>query len=193
MSQQRRQTLQSLIWLHEPLEQISERLSEFEWDFDDEPIVLETTAVETALMRYLKGYISAQELENWAEVMESCEEIEFEAEFSEEIQMIIHLLVNPEINYGINSDLCSHFLDVLGTTTLNSFIQDLAVRSELVRVCQMMKSNWIELIYGCRKIVQLSHSLVATDQEVFLAFVGVASECEDYPDRDKKSSFLKNI
>ncbi|OSQ48876.1 hypothetical protein [Thalassospira alkalitolerans] len=189
MQPERRQTLQSLIWLHEPLEQISERLTDFERDFDGETIVVEATAVQTILLRYLRTDISAQELESWANLIECREDLEFEAAFSEQIEMIIHQLATPEINNSINSDLCLNFLDALGTTPSDSLIQDLAVRSELVHVCHMIKSNRIELIYGCRKLIRLSHCLAKTDPKLFLMFVGVASECDDYPDHDKKKLF----
>ena len=77
MQPERSQLLQSLIWLHEPLNKLSERLTQFEWNFDGEAVVVETDAVKTVLMRYLRGYIAANELEHGAAWKECREHIVF--------------------------------------------------------------------------------------------------------------------
>lgn len=189
MQEERRHTLRSLIWLIEPLEELSKRLTEYDWDNSGTSVVVELVAVQTVLIRYLRGCISASELESWANLLSCQKGIEFETILSKQLESTIQLLATPHTTDGITTHLCSDLLNSLGTTTSDSFIKDLALRSELVLVCQMMKSNRIELIYGCRKLVQLSRFLPTSDQELFLTFVGIVSECDEYPDDDTKSLF----
>ncbi|WP_296988100.1 hypothetical protein [Thalassospira sp. UBA1131] len=192
MQKKDQHNLSSLIWLTEPLEELSERLTGYNSDYSGKSVVVELVAVQTVLMRHLRGYISAPELKNWASLIYCQKGIELEAIFSRQLEEIFQFLATPDTNDSISPSLCADFLNSLGTNPSDSLIQNLAVRSEIVRVCRMMQSNRIELIYGCRRLVQLSRSLPASEQEAFLTFVGVVSECDEYPDDDKKNLFSQS-
>jgi len=90
------------------LEEISNSLSRFPWDSDDELVKLESRHLESALSRYLSGELCASSLEKWANLIECRDDIDYE-EFAEQIRV----LANPIITEEISSALARTMLKTL--------------------------------------------------------------------------------
>ncbi|WP_428637243.1 hypothetical protein [Shewanella sp.] len=106
----RLETLKSLVSFSKPLDELSSNLSEFSWDCDREPLVVTSSQIAEVLMRYISGEIDAGELEQWANMLECREDIEFEENNEEQLENVIYSLANPELEGEINIDLCNQFL-----------------------------------------------------------------------------------
>jgi len=100
--------LEKLIEFSCDLKQISHFLSRIPWDSDDELVKLESRHLESALTCYLAGELCASSLEEWANLIECRDDIDYE-EFSEQI----HVLANPMITEEISSDLAKTMLGIL--------------------------------------------------------------------------------
>ena len=103
-------TLKNLVSFSKPLDELSSGLSEFSWDYDGEPLVVTSSQIAEVLKRYISGEIDAGEVEQWANMLECREDIEFEESNEEQLENIIYSLANPELEGEINIDLCNQFL-----------------------------------------------------------------------------------
>ncbi|QDP22687.1 hypothetical protein [Bradyrhizobium cosmicum] len=93
----RESTLSSLIRLDAPIEQLKTKLGTLTWDGD--PVVtLLRSHIAAVLDRYSRGEIDASTVEEWANLVECREDIDFEAGFEELIQAAIFDLANPILN-----------------------------------------------------------------------------------------------
>ena len=107
----RLETLKNLATFSKFLDELSSDLSEFNWDYDGEPLVVTSSQIAKVLQRYISGEIDAGEVEQWANMLECREDIEFEKNNEEQLDNIIYCLANPELEGEINIDLCNQFLE----------------------------------------------------------------------------------
>ncbi|EGQ9730915.1 hypothetical protein ACJXBB_001696 [Vibrio cholerae] len=68
------------------------------------------TKIQDVLRRFLAGEFTAEDLENWANLLECREDLEFEEGKSEEIENVIYCLANPTLQKEITIDSCKEFL-----------------------------------------------------------------------------------
>ncbi|HTM56534.1 MAG TPA: hypothetical protein VL175_21055 [Pirellulales bacterium] len=104
------EALSSLLMFDRSLDQIRGRLMEFPWDSNCELVVLATTHVQSVLRRYVAHELTSLDLENWANAVESREDIGFEAGKEELLKRIIFELANPVLNVAITPELATEFL-----------------------------------------------------------------------------------
>jgi hypothetical protein len=92
----RQAILYSLIHLDAPLAGLKAALASISWDA--EPIVtLARQDIATVLQRFIRGEIDAVAVEEWANLVEGREDIQFEPGSEEVIADAIHDLANPEL------------------------------------------------------------------------------------------------
>ena len=92
----RQAILFSLIHLDAPLVDLRAALASISWD--TEPVVtLARQEIAAILQRFFRGEIDAAAVEEWANLVESREDIRFEAGHEEAINRAIHDLANPEL------------------------------------------------------------------------------------------------
>jgi hypothetical protein len=74
---QRQVAVENLVHLRVPVDQAVSVLKSFPWDCEQELVTVGVTEVETALNRFIKGNLSTDELEAWANGIEGRDDIEF--------------------------------------------------------------------------------------------------------------------
>lgn len=103
----------SLVTFSKPLEEISNELSIFDWDYEGEPLIVKSDEIIEVLRRYISGEINAKEIEGWANLIECREDIVFEAEKESELEGVIYRLANPLLEEPISVSLCKQFVAIL--------------------------------------------------------------------------------
>ena len=75
----REQAVQSLVHFDQPLRMLDAVLRENAWDWDGPPIAtLGGANIVSVLQRYLKGDVSGDDVEAWANMLEGRDDVEFE-------------------------------------------------------------------------------------------------------------------
>lgn len=77
------------------LEDAARSLGKFPWDSDAGLVVLKREHVCRALSRYLQHQISVVDVEAWANVLESREDVDFEIGHEDLISNVVYELANP--------------------------------------------------------------------------------------------------
>ncbi|MBS4753965.1 hypothetical protein KG112_14220 [Nocardioides sp. zg-ZUI104] len=93
----RRQLLQDAIALRIPPASASSRLKVFSWDVDEELVTLTLGDVRGVVERYLAGDLSDDGIGDWAEFIESRDDIGYEPRHRDLLADLIFELATPEI------------------------------------------------------------------------------------------------
>lgn len=91
----RKNILNNLIHLNGNLNEIQIELSTFPWDINEPIVTITKNVLYSVLNKCIEHEITLTELENWANLIECRDDIDFE---NNEIQEIIFELANLEIN-----------------------------------------------------------------------------------------------
>lgn len=89
------ETVHRLIKINAPLPKTITELKDFPWDYDGTPATLYLEDLMSACSQLLTSTITDAELEEWANAIESREDICFEKNHSSEIKNFIYSLANP--------------------------------------------------------------------------------------------------
>ena len=81
-----------------PMDRLQEEFRPIEWDCEAPLGVLRASDVLAIVDRYLEGQLSAQEIYDWANLLECREDIDFLPEDRGVAQEMIFWLANPEIH-----------------------------------------------------------------------------------------------
>jgi hypothetical protein len=97
MSQQfsRQAILQSLVRLDKPVSTLADSLRELPWDSDHHLVLVTRGNLASILDRFLQGEFSAHELESWANMIESREDVGFHDDAEARVRECLHELANP--------------------------------------------------------------------------------------------------
>jgi len=98
--------LKNLVYFEKPLQELVCDLSALDWDYHGEPYIVYSGAVATVIERYLDENISAEELEEWANLLECREDLDFEEAKQEVLSCIIYDLANPTLQGDITYNGC---------------------------------------------------------------------------------------
>lgn len=93
----RHTVLRDLIELAKPIDELRRSLAAFEWDFKDIPLTMNGDHLRNVIARYVKGELSAQHVEDWANLLEGREDLTFRSSNAEVLREILHELANPEL------------------------------------------------------------------------------------------------
>lgn len=93
----RDRVLCDLINFSEPVSVMAKNLGAIDWDFDATPIELNSTHLKNVLQRYIGGDLTSGEVEDWANLIEGREDIDFESNYSQFLSDAIYELANPEL------------------------------------------------------------------------------------------------
>jgi hypothetical protein len=107
---ERLQVVQLLIEFPEDLDDISIKLSKFCFDYDGEQVILTLKDVGKALGLFIKGMKTEEEIENWANLIEGREDIEFFEDDEEILDEVMHKLANPYLQGNLTLKYCEEFL-----------------------------------------------------------------------------------
>ena len=104
--------LKDLVSFSKPINELSNMLSQLDWDYEGQPFIVNASEIKSALKRFLAGECTAQELEDWANLVECREDLEFEEKQFEAIENVIDCLANPVLQGEITPASCE---DLLGS------------------------------------------------------------------------------
>lgn len=90
----RKELLINLITMNGKIDIINSELSKFGWDYTENLVILKREHILKVLNKFLKGEISAHEVENWANLIECREDIGIEKQYKETINEAIFELAN---------------------------------------------------------------------------------------------------
>lgn len=92
---ERLKLIDDLLWFAKPVEVISSQLKLGTWDYDGLAPVFTQKHLSHALNKYLKKEIIEHDLQEWAELIECREDIDFSDSLAKEVMF---QLANSEIN-----------------------------------------------------------------------------------------------
>lgn len=93
----RKATVTQLLCLTRPLNEIEAQLTAFDWDYEGVPVELTRRHLASVLQRYLQAILSAEDIETWANLIESREDVCFEPQFARQIEVVLNELANPTL------------------------------------------------------------------------------------------------
>lgn len=108
--QKRTSLLNELLFLKRDLNQISQELKRFEWDSEEELVILDKDVLANLLNGFLTKNYSFDVLEDWANLVECREDIEYEEQNLELIKEILGALANKSISNPIDENIISSWL-----------------------------------------------------------------------------------
>jgi len=111
------QLLNSLLKLDRPLTEILAPLNALGWDNPQTFVTLKPQHITQILQSYLNHQITELEIENWANAIESREDIATE---NERLEQIIFDLANPLLTTPLTPQLAYHYLTQLETSNILS-------------------------------------------------------------------------
>jgi hypothetical protein len=89
------ETLTELLELSRPLDALQRSLSVFPWDVHEELVEMTIAHAHRIASRYLRGELSADDLEKWGNVMEGREDIYFSPRNEQLLKEFLHEIANP--------------------------------------------------------------------------------------------------
>lgn len=98
----RQQLLLELVHYNRPIEHIANELNSFPWDSEKTLVTVTSENLKNILHRFLDGEFSANQIEQWANVIEGRDDIAFEETYKDVIPEIIHQLANPMLTEDIH-------------------------------------------------------------------------------------------
>lgn len=107
------ETLNNLVSYSKPLHLLSNELSNYSWDYTELPVILTTKHLSNILKRCILGDISVLEVENWANLIECREDLDYEELNYERIEEIIFRLANPELEGDLNMSIVKKIAESL--------------------------------------------------------------------------------
>jgi hypothetical protein len=110
----RRELLVSLIQRREPVASVVKRLATLGWDSPTDLAVLRSEDVVAALRKFLSGEMPAAELEEWANAIESREDVGFELGCEAVLKELIFRLANPVLEGPLTPGVAREIIKGLG-------------------------------------------------------------------------------
>lgn len=107
VNQERLIAIKKLVEFSEDIRIISERLKFFNWDYAGQGVPLTRKNLIKTLQRFLDDEINMRTVEEWANLIECREDIEFDSAI---ISEIIYELANPYLTQPLNKVRASELL-----------------------------------------------------------------------------------
>ena len=106
--------LNCLMNFSKPLDSLSNQLKKLSWDYDGIPVIITIEHLLNVLDNYVAQKITAKQVEDWANLIECREDIDYE-EINKEriINTIFSRLANPELEGQLNIEECIMLINEL--------------------------------------------------------------------------------
>jgi hypothetical protein len=98
-----------LVRLASPLAELDELVSSLRWDCDGPIVELTAELAKHVLALYLSGEIGVAEVEHWANLVESREDISA----TPNVRQVIFTLANPALEGLLNPESAAHLIRIL--------------------------------------------------------------------------------
>jgi hypothetical protein len=112
--QERVALLKALLSMDGSVSEVLGQLAEFPWDSEEELVQLERRHVREVLRKYLEGRVTSDEVENWAEALESRDDVGFAEPI---VQDVMWTLANPELAEPLSTEVTKDVLERLEATS----------------------------------------------------------------------------
>lgn len=96
--------LQSLLRLEQPLASLADAVRQVPWDSDEYLVMLTRGHLIAILDRYVQAQLAAEDVEGWANAIESRDDIGFHEDAEAEVREILHELANPVLTVPLTRD-----------------------------------------------------------------------------------------
>jgi hypothetical protein len=109
----RNELLESLLCLARPTPEIVSDLASYGWDSEDRLVTLTRAHVVAVLRRFLSGDLAQDQVEEWANAVESREDIAIETAAERLLRDAIFELANPVLTRELTADLAADWIAAL--------------------------------------------------------------------------------
>ena len=107
---ERQAVLNSLLALDQPPEIIAGELSRFAWDVDSPLVTLTSTHAEAVLQRFVRSTLSKEDVERWANLLESREDAALALEHETVLRLLVFELANPKITRELTREVAAEWI-----------------------------------------------------------------------------------
>jgi hypothetical protein len=115
MTERRTKVLNSLLALDRPLEEIRHKLPSFGWDSEKPLVILTRSDAASILRRFTNDDLSASDVEEWASLIESREDIGFEESHERILRDLIYELANPFLTRELSKSSATEWASALSS------------------------------------------------------------------------------
>lgn len=91
-------------------QQAIKKLYEFDWDYEDAPVLLSVAVIKSILQRFLSGDLSDRDVYVWADALELREDVQEE---NESVSYALHALANPDLEGALTPLFAKQILEKL--------------------------------------------------------------------------------
>lgn len=88
-------------------------LSGHDWDFEEQAVTLDKTALQNYLQYYLSGSLTEEDVYKWADFLEVREDVDYPEDEEKIISEIMHALATPELEGPLTKDRARIFVSRL--------------------------------------------------------------------------------
>ena len=130
----RQQLLQALLTFSKSLNLIAQELAQLEWDYEGEPVLVEPLHIVSILNRFLSNQLNAKQVEEWANMIECREDLDYESENQKQLEQVIYELANPELEGPLTIERCQEIFIMfsLTSTSQHDYVQQIGVVLEKI-------------------------------------------------------------
>ncbi|MDB4913024.1 MAG: hypothetical protein JWM95_668 [Gemmatimonadetes bacterium] len=111
--------LQSLLVLDRPTATITAQLQTFPWDSDVPLVTLRGRDAKAVLQRYLSGELNREEIESWANALETREDVQLAPTDDQRLRAMLHELANPILTRELTRITAEEWVRVLSDTAID--------------------------------------------------------------------------
>lgn len=90
---------------------MSKELAQFDWDYDGESVIVQASHIGAVLEGFISDKFSAKDLEDWANLIECREDLDYADSKREELEEVIDALANPVLQGKITKQSCESYLN----------------------------------------------------------------------------------
>ncbi|MDR0780003.1 MAG: hypothetical protein LBF16_04820 [Pseudomonadales bacterium] len=105
--------LGDLLDFSKPISFLMDSLKGSDWSFAGKPVTMKQEHIKRVLLRYIQGHLTAEDIENWANLIEGREDIDFEPDHEEVIGECVHELANPSLTHELSVQRATELLSLL--------------------------------------------------------------------------------
>ena len=109
----RRDILIELLSFSKPLKELKSMLSSIAWDSQESLVVVTRSHLINVLLRFLKNELNKNEVEDWANLIECREDLDYELDYTDLLAQAIYQLANPTLEGDLNIDNCKEMIKLL--------------------------------------------------------------------------------
>lgn len=110
MNKARLEVMTALVEFSWSLALLDSSVRGFDWDYEGNPIELNREHLIDVLQRYLNKELMASDVENWANLLEGREDINFESGAEDLVDETLYQLANPDLTTPLTEGLAKNLI-----------------------------------------------------------------------------------